>query len=189
METETNYKYYIIIYKCSTAAPRHQHLLGGAMRGGSGGAGGPGSPGEDHRSASWLGLRSGSAAADRKSPPGLRSGSGSRCVSARPGHPRSRGPAQPTHRDGLSTRSCGSEASSFSLTAPRMIKISPRTGCVGLLRSRITCYFARDLVTSKQNKISNLTVIFSRFIAEAFSATTETADRPPPRQRIEPKSG
>ena len=110
----------------------------------------------------------------------------SRCVSARPGHPRSRGPARPTYRGGLSTRSCGSEASSFSLTAPRMIKISPRTGCVGLLRSRITCYFARDLVTSKQNKISNLTVIFSRFIAEAFSVSTETADRPPPRQRIEP---
>ena len=188
LETESIYKYYIIIYKCSTAAPRHQHLLGGAMRGGSGGAGGPGSPDEDHRSVSADPFGSRSAAAYRKSPPGLRSGSGSRCVSARPGHPRSRGPAQPTHRDGLSTRSCGSEASSFSLTAPRMIKISPRTGCVGLLRSRITWYFARDLAgTSKQNKISNFSVIFSRFIAEAFSVSTETADRPPPRQRIEPR--
>ena len=43
-------------------------LLGEWTRGGSGGAGGPGSPGEDHRSASWLGLRSGSDAAERKSP-------------------------------------------------------------------------------------------------------------------------
>ena len=70
METETNYKYYIIIYKCSTAAPRHQHLLGGAMRGGSGGAGGPGSPGEDHRSVSADPFGSRSAAAYRKSPLG-----------------------------------------------------------------------------------------------------------------------
>ena len=85
----------------------------------------------------------------------------SSCFSARPQHPRSRGPACSTHQGGLPTRSCGSEASSFSPTAPRMIKILPRTGCVGLLRSRITCYFARDLVTSEQNKISNLTVIFS----------------------------
>ena len=43
-----------MIYKCSTAAPRHQHFLGEWTRGGSGGAGGPGSPGEDHRSASWV---------------------------------------------------------------------------------------------------------------------------------------
>ena len=150
-----------MLYKCSNACSSPPAFPWGGVRGGSGGAGGPGSPGEDHRSASADPFGSRSAAAYRKSPPGLRSGSGSRCVSARPGHPRSRGPAQPTHRDGLSTRSCGSEASSFSLTAPRMIKISPRTGCVGLLRSRITCNFARYHVTSKQNKISNLTVIFS----------------------------
>ena len=68
--TETNYKYYIIIYKCSTAAPRHQHLLGGAMRGGSGGAGGPGSPGEDRWSVSADPFGSRSAAAYRKSPLG-----------------------------------------------------------------------------------------------------------------------
>ena len=44
----------------------------------------------------------------------------SRCISPRPDLPRDRGPACPTHRGGLSTRSCGSEASSFSPTAPRI---------------------------------------------------------------------
>ena len=47
-------------------------------------------------------------------------------------------------------------------------------------------YFVSSKHYFAQNKISNLTVIFSRFIAEAFSVSTETADRPPPRQRIEP---
>ena len=63
----------------------------------------------------------------------------SRCVSARPGHPRSRGPARPTYRGGLSTRSCGSEASSFSPTAPRMIRFCQVVPCFEVLRSRITC--------------------------------------------------
>ena len=56
-----------MILNAPTPAPRHQHFLGEWTRGGYGGAGGPGSPGGDHRSASWVGLRSGSAAADRKS--------------------------------------------------------------------------------------------------------------------------
>ena len=58
----------------------------------------------------------------------------SRCVSARPRHQQYHGPAHPTHRGGLWTRSCGSEASSFSPTAPREDQFWPRTGCVGLSR-------------------------------------------------------
>ena len=44
----------------------------------------------------------------------------SRWVSARPVHPQSRGPPSPPHRDGLPPRSCGSEPSRFSPTAPRV---------------------------------------------------------------------
>ena len=112
-------------------------LLGEWMRGGSRGAGGPGSPGDDHWSVSADPFGSRSDAADRKSSPASIGAASSRCVSARPRHPRSRGPARSTHRGGLSTRSCGSEASSFSPTAPRMDKISPRTGCAGLLSPEI----------------------------------------------------
>ena len=63
----------------------------------------------------------------------------SRCVSARPGHPRSRGPARPTYRGGLPTRSCGSEASSFSPTAPRMTRFCQVVPCFEVLSSKSTC--------------------------------------------------
>ena len=47
----------------------------------------------------------------------------SRCVSARPGDPQSRGRPNPRHRDGISARSCGPEPSGFSPTAPPSVKI------------------------------------------------------------------
>ena len=47
--------------------------------------------------------------------------------------------------------------------------------------------FASNFSSSDEDKTSNLKAIFARFIAEAFSVSTETADRPPPRQRIEPR--
>ena len=156
------------------------------MRGGSGGAGGPGSPGEDRWSVSADPFGSRSAAAYRKSPLG------------------------PDHRSVFALRLCptptptvsrpgASYPSRRSLNAELWVRsfqlLTHSSADDQDFAQNWMCwapaiadeyYFVSSKHYFAQNKISNLTVIFSRFIAEAFSVSTETADRPPPRQRIEP---
>ena len=110
----------------------------------------------------------------------------SRWVSARSVHPQSRGPPSPPHRGGLSTRSCGSEASSFSPTAPRMDQILPRTGCVGLLRSRITCTSSELGVLRSRIKLAIFRCISSDLSPKRSQFQQKRPIAPPPQQRIEP---